>query len=104
MKPSALQGKARFRGTPIYMDGGVYILPPLSVGQWEEHEKEQKALEGAAQDGQAPVLELILKAFSRNYPDVTIEWLRAALDLATLAEAAKALHAQSGLTEVPPGE
>lgn len=96
----------KFRGTPIYLHGKFYILPPLSVGQWEQNEKDEKA---AAESGQQEetlqkTMRLICLAFSRNYPEINQPWLRDALDASTLRECIDALNKQSGLVARGPGE
>ena len=107
-----MSDKTNFRGTPIYLAGRYFIIPPLSVGQMEEYEAEQKAAAASAAasgdpapTGSGPTISLIQKALSRNYGDeITGDWLRDNIDAATLREAIAALSALSGLTAVAPGE
>ncbi len=91
--------KVRFRGTPIYMDGRTWIVPPISVRQMQEYEAEDHSKASVESS-----LSLIHKAMTRNYPDVTVEWLRESLDAASTREAVAALSASSGLVLVAPGE
>jgi hypothetical protein len=101
--------RLRFKGVVIYMNGGDYLVPSLSLEQFERHHalltEPVEPAEGAALFAQyrkyIPVMALALQ---RNYPEVTEADLFGWLDLHTFRETFLAVQAASGLEVVAPGE
>jgi len=101
--------KPKFKGVAIFMNGQDYLVPSLSLDQFEEHYKTLtdpvEAAEGDTLFAQfKKYVPVILLALQRNYPEVTVADLRDWLDLNTFREAFLAVQGSSGLTVATPGE
>ena len=96
----------RIPGTPLNLSGVEFLMPPLNLDQVQQFEAIIPTL------GQKPTLRenieealpVLHAALSRNYPDLTVEELRALIDLGNFGPACEALTSSSGFVKGPAGE
>jgi hypothetical protein len=103
------QGTPKFKGVALFMNGQSYLVPSLSLDQFEEHyaalTEPVAEVEGVGLFEQfKKYVPIIGVAIRRNYPEVTDVELREWLDLNTFREAFLAVQASSGLKVSTPGE
>lgn len=93
-------------GTRLNLGGQILIMPPLNLDQVRQFESVLPTLgkKGSTSENVEEALPLLHAALSRNYPDLTVEELRALLDLGNLLPACEALVESSGYTSAAPGE
>ena len=100
-------GKPKYEGVPVWMDGREWIIPPLSLGQFRKHHGTLTNLDATPQNWEeliATRTPIILGAIQRNYPDVTEEQLLEMIDLRTYREILEAIMHSSGMRAAQPGE
>lgn len=98
-----------YRGITVFFQGKEWIVPSLSVGQFEDNYDKLTKIEPVTDQKSlkkqfSTLLPIIGLAIRRNYPDVRDEDLRNWLDLATFKVCLRAVQNMSGLTEGTPGE
>lgn len=99
--------KPKFEGIPVYMDGRVWTIPPLSVRQFRAHYETLLDTDVTTENWREKVLmklPVILAAIQRNCPEVTEEQLLDILDLKTFNLVVQAIANASGLRQAKPGE
>jgi hypothetical protein len=104
---NSTNGKPKYEGVPIWMDGKEWIIPPLSLGQFRKHHDTLTNVEATPQDWQeliASRLPIILGAVQRNYPELTEEQLLDMIDLRTYNAILGAIMHSSGMRPAQPGE
>lgn len=93
-------------GTLVNLGGVEFAMPPLNLDQVQRFEESIKTL------GQKPTLKenmddalpIVHAALTRNYPDLTLEDLRALIDIGNFQSACNALVKSSGFVSAKPGE
>lgn len=96
--------KPRFRGVEVELGGQLFTVPPLSLGQLEEHEDVIATLSQV--DGESmfasfyKAIPFMHAAFSRNYPEMTREQLAELIDFNSFNEVLQAVMNASGLKRV----
>jgi len=99
----------KFKGVPLFLNGQTYLVPSLSLRQFEENEAvltepvgetTQETLKAQF----AKYVPMILLAMQRNYPEVMEANLYDWLDLGTFRDAFLAVQGASGMTAAKPGE
>jgi hypothetical protein len=107
--------QVNFKGTPFFMNGKEYIIPSLSLKQVETNYEllanAANALEANLADPTKTVVDtfktyipVIIQAFQRNYPDVTVANLWDWLDVANFSEILVAVQSRSGFKATTTGE
>ena len=96
----------KYRGVPVFMAGTTYIIPALSLRQFEENTEALTApIEGASAlevfKRSVPIIGLAIR---RNYPEITDEALFDMLDLENFNVVMRAVQNASGMKVVAPGE
>jgi hypothetical protein len=107
--PNTSHPDAPFRGVPFFLNGKTYIVPSLSLKQFQQN---YDALTAPVDAGDASSMSaqfaryvpIILLAFKRNYPDVTEENLYDWLDLSTFRDMLLTVQGASGMKQAEPGE
>lgn len=99
----------KFKGVPLFMNGQEYLVPSLSLRQFEENYAALTdpidKVEGRALFGHfEKYIPIIGLAVRRNYPDVTDQDLYDWLDVNTFPAMFLAVQGASGLTVSAPGE
>ena len=98
----------KIRGVKILLGSQWFILPPLNLIGFEEHETDIERFSTEPNLKLSDKLQIIcritLSAIQRNYPDVTLEYLKKWIDLGNMLEVFQAVMAQSGLRPANPGE
>lgn len=90
-------------GTVLNLGGVDYIVAPLNLNQVEEFEARIKTLgtKPTMAENLADAAVLVHASLSRNYSDITIEQVRAVIDLGNFEKAAKAVVSISGFAAAP---
>ncbi len=105
--PDNSNGKPKYDGASVYMDGKEWIVPALSLRQFRDN-YQTLAVPFKMSDDYAAFLKerlpIALAAMQRNYPDLTEEQLLDMLDLKTFLDVWRAIQNASGLRPVAPGE
>ena len=97
--------EANYRGVPVFMAGRTYIVPALSLRQFEENtEALTSPIEGKALDVFKRSVPIIGLALRRNYPEITDDDLFDMLDLESFSTVMRAVQNASGMKPVTPGE
>ena len=86
-----------FRGVPIELDR-VYIVPPLSMRQVRELSPKLDLMKQGSAGAQDHVMDVILAAMQRNYPDMTRQQVAELIDLGTMQTCMAAVMKVSGFT------
>ena len=98
----------KIRGIRVPLGGNNYIIPPLNLIGFEQHEAEVEKLSADANLKVSEKLKIIcgiaLSAIQRNYPEVTMDFLKQWIDLGNMQEVFMAVMAQSGMRAAKPGE
>ncbi len=107
--PNTSHPDAPFKGVPLYLNGKRYIVPSLSLRQFQQNYEALTSpvdsTDNASLGNQfARYVPIIALALQRNYPDVTEDDLYDWLDLTTFREALLTVQAASGMKAVEPGE
>ena len=88
-------------GINIKMAGKEYVVPPLNFKQLRELKPQIESLNGIAgapDDVQiGAVIQIVLAALSRNYPDLTQDDIETMIDLSNLKTVIGAIMGVSGL-------
>jgi hypothetical protein len=100
-------GKPKYDGVTVYMDGKEWVVPALSVRQFRQHY--QTLLDSDITPENYPVkmaerLSIVLAAMQRNYPEITEEQLLDMIDLRSFLTIWLAIQSASGLRPATPGE
>lgn len=93
-------------GTAVNLGGHVFIVPPLNLDQVVALKDDLPKL-GQGDDLPtmlASSLPILHQSLVRNYPDITVEDLRALLDLGNMRAVCDAIVSTNGLKVTPPGE
>lgn len=95
------------RGVAMNLGGIDFVLAPLGLGLARDFQDKTRALV----EGKSPEYDFIELGIStihasllRNYPDITLDEVRALVDTVTVQEAVRAITDSSGLRKVTPGE
>lgn len=94
--------KPKFAGKPIVLGDTTLVVPPLALGAIKNglHDKilTLTGLDGvqAILDHLDDMLEVILSAIHRNYPDYTAEELAEVIDLGNVVDVLTTVLGQSG--------
>ena len=95
-------------GVKIAMGGEDWMIPPLTLGQLRRLMPKIQTLVGIGaemNDEQIGVLvEIVVCALQRNYPELTAETVAELLDLGNASRVLSAVLTGSGLRPVRPGE
>jgi hypothetical protein len=95
-------------GVQVTMGGREWTVPPLTLGQlrWLMPKVRQLTdIDAQMGEGQILILiEVVMAAMQRNYPDMTANAVENLLDLGNAAEVLRAVLMGSGLRERKPGE
>ncbi|MBV8121119.1 MAG: hypothetical protein JO081_14420 [Alphaproteobacteria bacterium] len=95
-------------GVQVAMGGREWTVPPLTLGKlrWLMPKLRQLTDISAQMDETqiAILIEVVIAAMQRNYPDLTAESVENLLDLGNAAEVLRAVLTGSGLREHRPGE
>jgi hypothetical protein len=105
--PENSNGKPKYAGMPVYMDGQEWIVPALSVRQFRDYHQTLSVPYKVDDDYAAYLKErlpIALAAMQRNYPELTEERLLDMLDLKTFLEVWRAIQNVSGLRPANEGE
>lgn len=88
-------------GVTIAMGGDDWLIPPLTLGQLRRlMPKLRQLTEIGASMGEAQIgilIEIVMAALQRNYPEVTEERVESLLDLGNAGEVLNAVLTGSGL-------
>jgi hypothetical protein len=98
-----------YRGVPVYMNGQDYIIPSLSLRQFQEHFAALREPIGeitpdtveAIFEKYIPIIGLAVR---RNYPDVTDGSLMDWLGMDNFGETYRAVQGAAGMRPAKPGE
>jgi hypothetical protein len=82
-------GKPKYDGVTVYMDGKEWVVPALSVRQFRQHY--QTLLDSDITPENYPVkmaerLSIVLAAMQRNYPEITEEQLLDMIDAVSTSQ------------------
>ena len=94
-------------GRALNMGGRELVLAPLTLDQVQEFEPTMTRLADSSKplrEMLADFLPVILASLQRNYPDITLEDVRALVDVGNFKEATEAIVDISGYKRVAPGE
>jgi hypothetical protein len=98
-------------GITLVLGGKEYVVPPLSLGAWEQMQERMTAFTGDLSDKSqvATAIDATLAALKRNYPDMTRDELGEILDIGNMVDVVGAVMDVSGarrkkLQEPAPGE
>lgn len=93
-------------GTAVNLGGHVFIVPPLNLDQVVALKDDLPKLGQGTDLGDmlANSVPVLHASLVRNYPDLTVEELRALLDVGNLRPVCDALIAVNGLKVSPSGE
>jgi hypothetical protein len=98
-------------GTVIELGDHKFILPPANVAIMELHADFFKGaakgeLSGEAALDQLPIIaDVVFRSLKRNYPDITVEFVKDQVDMGNMAELMSSVFSTSGLVKaVPAGE
>jgi hypothetical protein len=100
-------GKPKYDGVGVYMDGKEWVIPALSVRQFRQHY--QTLLDSDITPENYPMkmaerISIVLAAMQRNYPEITEEQLLDMIDLRSFLTIWLAIQSASGLRPATPGE
>lgn len=92
-------------GTAVNLGGHDFIVAPLNLDLFVQHEKEITEF-GAIKDrgGLEAALPIFLVCIQRNYPDMTLEALRQIIDFANAGALMQAIIETNALKLKAPGE
>ena len=94
----------RFKGVALTLGDETFVVPPLTLGAFEDHGDALRAFDGSpSKDNVRLVVDPLTSALKRNYPEITREKVRDLVDLSTMSQAMFALMSVSGATEAPEG-
>jgi hypothetical protein len=96
----------RIPGTPVNLGGHQFIVAPLNLDAFIQHEKDITEI-GATpntKEGLEKVLPLFLVCIQRNNPDMTLDALRLLVDFANAGALASAIIETNALKLKAPGE
>lgn len=100
--------EVKWPGARIALGDKFFIVPPLSIGQLETYkELIERARKAADHDSMSMCMPLLLSAFNRNYPELTLGQLKEYVDCASYNVICLALFNISGIEdddEGVPGE
>lgn len=94
-------------GTRLNLGGIEFVLAPLNLNQLEALHELITQLGTASNDmreNMSRALPLIHASLLRNYPDMTVDDVRAIIDLGNFSAASKAVVEISGYVPAKPGE
>jgi len=96
-----MSGTPRFKGVAIELGGTTYIVPPLTLGSFEDHADAIKGFDPTAPTPASVrlVVDLLTAALRRNYPEMTRDTVRDLVDLQTMVPVMYALMGVSGAVE-----
>ena len=100
-------GKPKYDGVRVWMNGKEWIVPALSLSQFRRHHCTLTNTDLKPQDWQEPIssrIPIILEAIQRNYPEMTEQQLLDMIDLRTYRTIFDAIIHASGLRAALPGE
>ena len=98
--------EVKWAGAKILLGDKYYIVPPLSIGQLETHKELIAQARTMRNDDESMIaaMPLLHSAFSRNYPDMTLDELKDRIDLASFHVVCFALWNISGIVESKEGD
>ena len=98
--------QVKYEGRPVKIGGREFVLPSLSVRQAEKWwptllELDQtgatvEEMKQAMSKKFSDIVGIVRDALSRNYPDVTEEWLKEEVSIGQIRELTLAVMGQSG--------
>lgn len=93
--------KPTFDGVTLKLGGKEYVVPPLSLKLIRKYQTQLSDLgniKGVPQASQIDlIMEVILDAIKRNYPDFTMEELEDLIDVKNMRDLFQAIMGVSGL-------
>ena len=110
MKENVAENQAFFEGTELVIRGKTYIVPGLSLAQVEAHaddiEKLSQMNEKDAFKAMGKLANLLYLAFSRNYPEISLEEFKELIDIRTAPKLFQSVMGESGFEQgqTLPGE
>ena len=92
---------SKIKGIPVELDGRVWIVPGLTIGQMEAVGDERLDTFGRLDPsklgaGMAEQLDILHAALSRNYPDLTVDELKEMVDTQSFLECCIAVMKLTG--------
>lgn len=98
---AALAETPRFKGVSLELGGHTFIVPPLTLGAFEDHAEQLKNFSGRepSLSDVKLVVDLLTAALQRNYPSVNRKAVRRLVDLQTMVPVMYALMGVSGAVE-----
>lgn len=99
----------KYPGVPFQMDGQEYVIPSLSLRQFQDNYELLTAPVGELTAGSIQAqfsrfVPVIGMAIRRNYPEISDDALMDLLDLGSFRDALLAVQAASGMKPAKPGE
>jgi hypothetical protein len=85
-------------GITLVLGGQEYVVPPLSLGAWEQMQERMSTFTGDLSDKAqvATAIDAALAALKRNYPSMTREELSDMLDIGNMVDVVGAVMDVSG--------
>jgi hypothetical protein len=97
-------GALRFKGVALELGGDTFVVPPLTLGAFEDHADALRSFDGQPSVANVRmVVDLLTRALQRNYPDITRDEVRERVDLQSMSAVMFALMGVSGATEAAAG-
>ncbi len=92
-----------FEGTPITLAGIEYIIPPLNFKSLRTLKPRLEAMAGSgggalSDDQMGAMVDAIHAAITRNYPEITKDFMEDVLDLGNIFDITSAIMSNSGFT------
>lgn len=105
MKYAVEPGKVR--GTYITFGSQDYLVPPLNLEGFEQHEQDIATVTDpkiSSMQRLTIICQVALSAIQRNYPEKDLAFVKKWVDLGNMQDVFSAVMAQSGLRSAEPGE
>lgn len=103
-----MENQAYYEGTEIVIRGKTYILPGLSLAQLEANAAEIEELQKTSDADALKVIgrlsKLLYLAFSRNYPDISLDEFKEMIDIRTAVPLFQSVLGESGFEQGTPGK
>lgn len=89
----------KVNGVPFDFGGRVLVIPPMTLGAFEQLQKRLAGMSGDARDasGIETTIDSVHAALRRNYPDITREEVGELIDFGNMTEAMACAMDVSGL-------